>query len=341
MTRPAPRAIGIAIIALLAAAAAAANVIRVNSPDRQFSDFVFAPPMPIRIFDRDGTLRMPFVYPLRLQSRLERTFTEDRDHPMRLRFLSGGKLITVTDSRSPWFPLGTDALGRDVFARLATGSRLSLGVAFAAAAGALLIGALAGAIAGLLGGRIDDVLMRVSEFILALPALYVVLALRAAAPLVLSTAQIFWIMVTVFALVGWPFAARGVRAIVAAERTREYAEAARSIGASRTRLLLRHLLPATRGFLVVQATLLLPAFILAEATLSFAGLGFGEPTPSWGVMLQEAGRGRTLADAPWLLAPAGAIAALVFAVNLFTGATVSAHSGLTSSDKPRVINDLS
>jgi peptide/nickel transport system permease protein len=175
--------------------------------------------------------------------------------------------------------------------------------------------------------------MRLSDFILALPAVYAVLALRAAAPLVLSTSQIFWIMVSVFALVGWPLAARGVRAVVAAERSREYAEAARSIGASGTRLLLRHLLPAARGFLVVQASLLLPAFILAEATLSFAGLGFGEPTSSWGVMLQEAGRGRTLADAPWLLAPAGAIAALVFGVNLFTGLHVSAPRLSISSDK--------
>ncbi len=340
MTRPSSRAVGIAILALLVAAAAGAHVIRVNPPDQQFSGFVYAPPMPIRIVDR-GALRAPFVYPLRLQNRLERTFTEDRDHPMSLRFFSAGRLITTDDSDgSPWFPLGTDALGRDVLARLLTGARLSLGVAFAAAAGALLIGALAGSIAGLLGGRLDDLLMRVSDFILALPALYVVLALRAAAPLVLSTAQIFWIMVAVFALVGWPFAARGVRSIVAGERGREYAEAARSIGASRTRLLLRHLLPAARGFLVVQATLLLPAFILAEATLSFAGLGFAEPVPSWGVMLQEAGRGRTLADAPWLLAPAGTIAALVFGVNLFTDAATPAQSGTSSPDNSSRFNKL-
>lgn len=334
MTRPSSRAVGTGILAILVTAAAAADAIRVNAPEQQFQDFVYAPPMPIRVVDRNGAVTSPFVYPLRLQSRLERTFTEDRDHPMPLRFLSGGRLITLAEGDgSPWFPLGTDALGRDVFARLLTGGRLSLGVAFVAAAGALLIGALAGSLAGFLGGRVDDLLMRVADFILALPALYAVLALRAAAPLVLSTSQIFWIMVSVFALVGWPFAARGVRAVIAAERSREYAEAARSIGASSTRLLLRHLLPATRGFLVVQATLLLPAFILAEATLSFTGLGFGEPTSSWGVMLQEAGRGRTLADAPWLLAPAAAIAALVFGVNLFTGSPVSAHRVSVRADK--------
>ena len=140
-----------------------------------------------------------------------------------------------------------------------------------------------------------------ADVIIALPAVYVVLALRASMPLVLTTAEVFWTMVVVLAAVGWPFPARGVRAVVAAERTREYAEAARALGASRTRLLLRHLLPAARGFLVVQTTLLVPAFVLAEATLSFVGLGFSEPIPSWGAMLRDAGRGRALVERP--LAP--------------------------------------
>lgn len=330
--RRSKRTAGSVIVLLLVLSAAMADAVAVNAPARQFPDYVYAPPMPIRLIDRNGNLRWPFVYPLKLQSRLERTFVEERD-PMPLRLFAGGSLISVGADRSPWFPLGTDALGRDVFSRLVAGARLSLGVALVSVAGALLIGALAGAIAGFAGGYVDDVLMRISDFIIALPAVYVVLALRAAAPLVLTTAEIFMIMVTVFALVGWPFAARGVRAVIAAERTREYAEAARSIGASGTRLLLRHLLPAAGGFLAAQATLLLPAFILAEATLSFAGLGFGEPTASWGVMLQEAGRGRALADAPWLLAPAAAIAVLVFGVTLLTDSDASARRASIASSK--------
>ncbi len=117
-------------------------------------------------------------------------------------------------------------------------------------------------------------------------------------------------------MAGWPYVARGVRAVVAAERGKEYAEAARAIGAGSWRILLRHLLPASRGFLVVQGTLLLPAFILAEATLSFVGFGFAEPTPSWGVMLQGAGQAGTLAEAPWLLSPAAAIVLSVLALSI-------------------------
>ena len=319
MTLPAPvRRTGIALALLLIAFAVSGPRLVVNPPDRQFEEFVFAPPMRPRVVDASGALRAPFVYPLVLKDRLERRYAEDRSRPLPLRLLQRGSLVSVDDGNGPWFPLGTDALGRDQLARLASGARLSLGVAVLAALGALAIGTLVGGIAGFAGGALDDALMRTADFVIALPALYVVLALRAAMPLVLSPAHVFWTMVVVLAIAGWPFPARGVRAVIRSERTREYAEAARALGASRTRLLLRHLLPAARGVLVVQSTLLLPAFVLAEATLSFVGLGFGEPISSWGTMLRDAGGGRAIAEAPWLLAPAAAIVVAALAVNLLT-----------------------
>jgi len=137
----------------------------------------------------------------------------------------------------------------------------------------------------------------------------------------------------ILGLAGWPYPARGVRAVVAAERQKEYAEAARAVGAGSLRILLRHLLPATTGFLGVQATLLVPGFILAEATLSYVGLGFGEVSPSWGVMLQDAAGGRILVEAPWLLAPAIAIAITVLSVNLLAGDGASFQPRPTGSFK--------
>jgi peptide/nickel transport system permease protein len=154
--------------------------------------------------------------------------------------------------------------------------------------------------------------------------------MRSAMPLVMSTPQVFWTMAAILALAGWPYPALGVRAIVQGERRKEYAEAARAIGAGWWRILLHHLLPAARGYLVVQATLLLPAFILAEATLSFVGFGFAEPEPSWGVMLHEGGQASALADAPWLLAPAAAIAFCVMAVYLAAGSSSSSRPRLWS-----------
>jgi peptide/nickel transport system permease protein len=299
------------VIAALAVIATAAPRLAPHSPSHQYTDFVHAPPMIPHVIGPDGSLRSPFIYPLRLESRLERRYVEDRTRSVPITSSSGGD----QGAETPWFPLGTDALGRDVLTRLLFGARVSLGVAIVSSAGALVIGLIVGSLAGLGGRVVDEVVMRAAEFAIALPAIYVVLALRAALPLSLSPAAVFWTMVSVFALVGWPLAARGVRTIVLRESGMEYAEAARSMGASGTRLLLHHLLPATQGFLLVQATLLIPAFILAEATLSFIGLGFGEPTPSWGVMLQEAGRGPILAEAPWLIAPAAAIVVVVFSVN--------------------------
>ena len=315
MTRA--RAAGLALAAAIAALGAAGPIVSPHDPAAQFTDFVYAPPMWPRVIDDGGNVRAPFVYPLQLADRLSRSYTEDRSRPVPLTIGAGARLFSVAPAANiQWFPLGTDALGRDQLARLAAGTRLSLGVALTAALGALLGGMIVGGMAGQFRGFVDEGLMRAADFVIALPAVYVVLALRAAMPLVLSTWQVFWTLVVVLAVVGWPLPARGVRAIVAGERAKEYAEAARALGASRTRLLLRHLLPAARGLLVVQATLLVPAFVLAEATLSYVGLGFAEPTPSWGAMLREAGSGRALLDAPWLLTPALAIVATALAVNL-------------------------
>jgi peptide/nickel transport system permease protein len=275
-----------------------------HDPARQFSDYPQAPPMRPRLVDEAGTIRRPFVYPLRPVNRLEHAYAEDRSRRTPL----------PARGDEPVFLLGSDSLGRDVLARVLDGSRLTLGLALAATALALLLGAIVGAAAGYAGGWLDGVLMRVADFVLVLPGLYVVVALRGALPIVLSTPQVFSALMLVLGLAGWPAAARGVRGILIVERTQEYAEAARAMGAGGARILWRHLLPAARGFLVVQATILVPAFVMAEATLSFAGLGFAPPEPSWGAMLLDASSVRTAADAPWLLSPALAIVLTVLVV---------------------------
>lgn len=313
------RIIGGALLAGIALTCLAASAIAPHDPGRQFTDLSYAPPMLPHLRTADGAWHRPFVYPIRLEHRLEHRFAEDRTRPVPVRLFADGALVWIDESSGPWLPLGADALGRDVFSRLVRGARLSLGVSLLAAAGALLLGGILGAAAGFVGGTIDDLLMRAADLVLVLPAIYVVIVLRAAMPLVLTTAQVFWVMTCVLALAGWPYVARGVRAIVAAEKQKEYAEAARGVGAGGWRILLRHLLPASTGFLAVQATILLPAFILAEATLSFVGFGFAEPTPSWGVMLHDAAQAGVLADAPWLLAPAAAIVISALALHLTAG----------------------
>ena len=308
--------IGAGLLVTIAIVAAAAPFLAPHDPGQQFADYIYAPPMRPHVIDDEGGWHQPFIYPLRLVSRLERVYEEDRSRRVPLIWFAPGTLVNSQDPRTPWLLCGADALGRDIFARVLRGARLSLAISVMAAGGALLLGALVGAMAGFHGGRVDDVLMSVADFVLVLPVIYVVVVLRASMPLVLTTAEVFWTMTAVMSLAGWPYVARGVRSVVVAERRREYAEAAHAIGAGWVRILLRHLLPAAGGFLTVQATLLVPVFILAEATLSFAGLGFAEPTPSWGVMLHEASRAPILAEAPWLLTPAIAIILTVLALNL-------------------------
>ena len=173
-----------------------------------------------------------------------------------------------------------------------------------AAFGAIFVGALLGAVAGASGGWLDELLMRTADFVLVLPAIYVVLALRALTPLVLPPPAVFTLMVGVFAAVG--------------------------LGLGPARILARHLLPATYGFLAIQATLLIPSFILAEATLSFVGLGFAGSTPSWGMMLQDASNVRAIASFPWVLSPALAIMVVVLGVNLAVRGGGDGHEPLES-----------
>ena len=289
-----------AMFAVLALVVFVAPALAPYDPGRQFGGYEYAPPMRPHLIDPDWGLRAPFAFPIRLVDRLERRYAADRTR----------RVTSFTDAEDaePWFLLGSDSFGRDILSRLAVGARLSLGMALLSALFAIGIGTLVGGAAGYAGGWADAALMRVADVVIVLPGIYVVLALRGVLPLVLAPAE-------VLAFVGWPSVARGVRGIVVIERESEYAEAAHALGAGFWRVLTRHLLPACRGFLLVQATVLVPAFLMAEATLSFVGLGFAAPTPSWGVMLRDAAAVQVVADAPWLLAPAAAIVGTVLGVH--------------------------
>lgn len=320
------RALAAAALVLIVFVALAAPALAPNDPGETFRAFLHAPPMSPHVVAPDGRWVRPFVHPLRLVSRLEQRYEEDASRSVPLEFFAGGKLARVAvEGHGPWLPLGADREGRDVAARLVFGARTSLGVAVLATLAALLIGAVAGGLAGYRGGFIDDAIMRLAEFVLVLPAVYVVLALRAALPLVLPSWAVFSLMAGIFAIVGWPWVARAVRTVVATERTREYASAAVSLGASHARVLFCHLLPACRGLIGAQAILLLPSFILAEATLSYVGLGFPDTVPSWGSMLHQASNVNAIADFPWTLAPAAAIFAVTLAANLLIEKSSRAH----------------
>ena len=297
-----------ALIAVLAVVAALAPLLAPYDPEAQHREFLFAPPMrPHLIADR--SVQAPFVYPIVLADRLSQRYAEDRTRTASLPWFG-------VDDAEPVFLLGADSFGRDLLSRLLYGSRLSIALALTSVIGSIVLGCLIGGLAGYRGGWIDDAVMRAADFVLILPVIYVALLLRAVMPLVLPPATVFLSMTAIFALLGWPFVAKGVRNIIAAEREREYIAAARSLGASGPHLLARHLLPACGGFLLAQACLLLPAFILAEATLSYVGIGFPEHLPTWGTMLIEAANVTAMTRFPWTLAPAVAIFLVVLSANV-------------------------
>jgi len=160
-----------------------------------------------------------------------------------------------------------------------------------------------GGLAGFYGAWVDETIMRIAELFLALPWLYLLFAVRMALPLQIEPAQAFLLVLAVIGLIGWARPARLIRGVVLSAKLRDYVVAARSLGASDLYLLRRHVWPQVLGIVLTQGALLAPQFILAEVTLSFFGLGVGEPVPSWGNMLASLQRYQVLSSYWWMFVP--------------------------------------
>jgi peptide/nickel transport system permease protein len=205
-------------------------------------------------------------------------------------------------------PFGLDELGRDILSRLLSGARISLMVGIAVVSVSSVVGMFLGSIAGYFGGLVDDLISRVVDILMAFPGILLAIALVAVLGPNLTN------VVLALSIIGWVGYARLVRGQAMRAREFEFVQAARALGAGAPRVVLRHVLPTAFPAVVVQATLGMAGAIIAEAALSFLGLGVQPPTPSWGTML-DAGRSH-LFDAPHLtIFPGLAIAALVLGFN--------------------------
>lgn len=219
-------------------------------------------------------------------------------------------------------PFGTDELGHDVLTRLLYAGRISLTVGFSAAVASAVVGTLVGGLAGFYGGRLDNILMRFTDIMFSLPDLPILIILsRYMGGSVLG-------IILVLSVFAWMGTARLVRGELLKLRTQDFTEAARAIGASDSRILLRHLIPNSLAPVIVAATLTVGGAILSEAALSFLGIGIQPPTPSWGNMLQNAQD--FIWNTPWLAIWPGAMIFLTVLCFNFLG------DGLRDALDPRL-----
>ncbi len=227
-----------------------------------------------------------------------------------------------TPSVKHWF--GTDSYGRDVFARIIHGSRLSLSLSIFAMLAAVAIGSIIGAIAGYYGGRVDDVLMRLMDILLAIPPMLMSISIVAA----LGHSMVNLMIALSLAYI--PVFARVIRSSILTVKGQEFIEAAKACGTSNARIILRHIIPNAIGPIIVQATLAMGSTILIISSLSFMGMGIQPPQPEWGTMLYE---GRDLIrTSPYLVIfPGIAIALAVLSLNLL-------GDGLRDALDPRMKN---
>jgi peptide/nickel transport system permease protein len=301
VTRSTKVVAALAFIALVHIAALLAGALAPYPYAEQHRAFPLAPPSRIHFIDTTCHFHIqPFVYSVQPDS--TGGYHEDPSSSYAIQSLpKSGRLFGVVPP-GVLFLMGSDAYGRDIFSRLLYGARVSLFTGLLAAALSLGIGALLGIASGFYGGWIDQLSMRAGELAMALPWFYLLLGVRAALPLHIGGLRAFLLVIAIIGAIGWARPARVIRCVALSTRGSDYVLAAEGFGAPPSYLMRRHILPATFSVALTQATVLIPQYILAELSLSFLGLGVGEPVPTWGNMLADAVH-EPLLQFPWLAMP--------------------------------------
>jgi peptide/nickel transport system permease protein len=289
----------------------------------------YAPPSRLHVVDASGRFHFrPFVYEWIAKDGDGFQYVEDRStpHPLQLFFHKGNQVNLFGAEGGDIFLFGADGLGRDLFSRVLFGGRVSLAAALVATLLSIGIGTLLGTLAGFVGGWADDAIMRFAELAMALPWLYLLLGLRAFLPLHISAQQTFLLVSAVIGAIGWARPARLVRGVVLSAKERAFVSAARGFGASEWYVLRRHVAPQAFSVVLTQVVILIPQFIVAEATLSFLGLGMSEPLASWGNMLAALQQFQIMTSYWWMAAPILALVSFSLSYVLLAG-KLKKHSG--------------
>lgn len=308
-----------------------ADIIAPYSKDFSDRNQSYAPPSKIFVINEHGKLSLPYTYNYKREydpDAMQVDYKLDRSHKYFLKLFPRGdkykflglipcsRHIIGVEPHGRLYLLGTDINGRDVFSRILFGGRISMTIGFLALFVLFPIGLLYGGISGYFGGIVDTLMMRFAEAVMSIPSFYLLIILAAILPSNMTSIQRFMLIVLILALIGWAGFARVVRGMVLSIKTQEFVQSAQSIGASRLRIIIKHILPQTTSYVIVAMTLSVPSYILAESGLSFLGLGIQQPDASWGNMLKEAQEYINILYRPWLLTPGFLIFIAVLSFNL-------------------------
>ena len=306
----------------------------IHDPRAEFAQRTFIPPQRVHFFDGFAP-QLPYVYGLKGERNpvnlgMEWKTDEETRHTIQY-FVRGheyelfgllrtnwhllGLDVDTSAAPQPFYPLGTDRMGRDMFSRLMYATRVSMSIGLVGVALNIFLGSLLGGLSGLRGGATDAVIQRIIEFVRAIPTIPLWLALSAAVPRDWSILRVYFAITIIISLIEWTRLAREVRGRFLAMREEDFVLAARLYGTNEIRIVFRHMLPSFLSHIIAATTLAIPGIIIAETSLSFLGLGLREPAISWGVLLFEAQTLQAVAEASWLLIPGVFVLIAVMAFN--------------------------
>ncbi|MBY5638114.1 ABC transporter permease [Rhizobium leguminosarum] len=321
------------VIFLIYLVALFAEVLAPVSSQTYDSRYTYAPPQQIKFagYDAAGQFHPLYVngYSMKVDPiALSRNYVPDPAVVIPLGFFVKGEpyrlwglfdfdrhLIGPIEMGKPFYLLGADRLGRDVFSRTVHGTRVSMSVGLIGVAISLILGIILGGISGLYGGWVDDVIQRSIELINSIPTIPLWMGLAAAVPISADPILVYLWITIILSLIGWTDLARVVRGRFLSLKTEDFVIAARLDGCSQMRIIWRHMVPSFMSHIIASVTLAIPTMILAETALSFLGIGLRPPVVSWGVLLQEAQNILAVSSAPWLFLPGLAVIVTVLALN--------------------------